>query len=66
MSGSPNSSYTAHPFEQGITHDAATSRGWELTGGKPTSIRIAIDGDAPDPMLRAGLQTHSEGLCAFG
>jgi hypothetical protein len=54
ISGSQSSSYAAHPFEQGITHDAATSRGWELTGGKPTSIRIAIDGDAPDPHAAPG------------
>ncbi|MFI5309447.1 MAG: DUF362 domain-containing protein, partial [Polyangiales bacterium] len=66
QSGSPASSYTAHPFEQGITKDRAITRGWELTGGKPSSIDVTLDGETLDPMLKSSLVTHGEGLYNFG
>jgi hypothetical protein len=66
QSGSPASSYTAHPFEQGITKDRAIARGWELTGGKPSSIDVTLDGETLDPMLKSSLVTHGEGLYNFG
>jgi uncharacterized protein (DUF362 family) len=65
-SSAPASSYVAHTFEQGITHDAATQRGWQLTGGQPKSIRIALDGAAPEAKLRSGIESHGEGLYVFG
>jgi len=65
-SGAPASSYTSHAFEQGVSKDRAIARGWELTGGKPTSIPLTLDGETIDPMLKSGLTTHGEGLYAFG
>jgi uncharacterized protein (DUF362 family) len=61
-SGSTQTLYTAHPFEQGITKDRAIARGWELSGGKPASIAVVHDGEPVDSALMSGLMTHGEGL----
>jgi uncharacterized protein (DUF362 family) len=65
-SGSTSTMYTAHPFEDGVSKDRAIARGWALSGGKPMSVQVVLDGEKPDDMLKAGLMTHGEGLYAFG
>ena len=65
ISGSTPSSFVAHPFEQGITKDRAIVRGWELSGGKPSSIDIVFDGKTVDGALKTGITTHGEGLFKF-
>jgi hypothetical protein len=65
VSGSSNSTYTAHPFEDGITRDAATVRGWELAGGQPSTIPVVVDGEPLDAALQTGIETHGEGIYAF-
>jgi uncharacterized protein (DUF362 family) len=66
VSGSTQTMYTAHAFEDGVTKDRAISRGWVLSGGKPTSIQVVLDGEPLDSMLKSGLTTHGEGLYMFG
>jgi uncharacterized protein (DUF362 family) len=65
-SGSTQTMYTAHDFEAGVSKDRAITRGWVLSGGKPTSIQVMLDGEALDSMLKTGLTTHGEGLYKFG
>jgi uncharacterized protein (DUF362 family) len=65
-SGSSQTMYTAHPFEMGVSKDRAITRGWALSGGKPMSIQVVVDGAQPDDMLKAGLMTHGEGLYQLG
>jgi hypothetical protein len=65
-SGSSQTIYTAHPFEQGIPKDRAIARGWELSGGKPAKIDVVLDGEPLDDMLKSGMMTHGEGMYAFG
>jgi uncharacterized protein (DUF362 family) len=64
-SGSSRTMYTAHPFEMGVSKDRALMRGWELGGGKPSSIKVVVDGEPLDEMLKTGLTTHGEGLYEF-
>ena len=61
-SGSTQSLYTAHAWEQGITKDRAIARGWALSGGKPTQIHVVADGAKLSADLASGLMTHGEGL----
>lgn len=66
VSGSPSTRYTAHAFEAGITRDVATTRGWELSGGRPTHINVIPAGRTIDPALRDAIEAHGEGLYAIG
>jgi uncharacterized protein (DUF362 family) len=61
-SGSMQTMYTAHPFEMGVTKDRAISRGWEIAGGKPSSISVVLDGSRLDDTWKSGMMTHGEGL----
>jgi uncharacterized protein (DUF362 family) len=61
-SGSTQTQYTAHAWEQGITKDRAIARGWSLSGGKPAQIRVVRDGAMLAADLQSGLMTHGEGL----
>jgi hypothetical protein len=65
VSGSSQTVYTAHAWEQGITKDRAIGRGWALSGGKPSSIRVIGDGAALAAPVRGGIVTHGEGLYSF-
>jgi uncharacterized protein (DUF362 family) len=65
-SGSTQTMFTSHNFESGITKDRAIARGWELAGGKPSSIAVVLDGAPLDASLKSGLMTHGEGMYAFG
>lgn len=56
----------AHAFEAGVLSDRCLARAWELEGGRPTSIRVAMMGVAMIPALRAHLEAHGEGLFGFG
>jgi hypothetical protein len=64
-SGSTQTMFTAHNFEAGVTKDRAIARGWELSGGKPMSISVVLDGAPLDASLKSGLMTHGEGLYVF-
>ena len=63
--GTTQTRFTAHDFESGITKDRSIVRGWELSGGKPTSIAVVLDGAPLDESLKSGLMTHGEGMYAF-
>jgi|GEM_PF-861278 len=63
--GTTQTRFTAHSFEAGITKDRAITRGWELSGGKPSSISVVVDGAPLDESLKAGLTTHGEGMYVF-
>jgi uncharacterized protein (DUF362 family) len=63
--GTTQTRFTAHSFEAGITKDRAITRGWELSGGKPSSIAVVVDGAPLDESLKAGLMTHGEGMYVF-
>jgi len=52
---------TAHAFEQGISHDRALARAWELTGGRPSTIRVVQHGARMDAALRDAIVEHGEG-----
>lgn len=65
VSGSSQTVYTAHAWEQGITNDRAIGRGWELSGARPSSIQIVGDGAALASAVRGGIVTHGEGLYTF-
>lgn len=60
--GSTQTLFTAHPWEQGITKDRAITRGWSLSGGKPSQIAVVRDGAMLTADLQSGLMTHGEGL----
>lgn len=62
QSGSPNTSYVAHPFEARVSGDRAVARGWALSGGKPTSLEVRLAGEPLAEDLRTGLDRHGEGL----
>lgn len=47
--------YEAHAFDQGVVGDRALRRAYELQGGAPSSIGVALVGDAPAETLRAHL-----------
>ena len=49
QSGASAASYSVHSFEDGITQDRATRRGWELSGGQPGSIAVMFDGSEMAP-----------------
>lgn len=66
VSESTASSYVAHPFADGITQDRAVQRGWSLSGGQPESIAIVQHGESLEDAVKTGLETHGEGLYAFG
>jgi uncharacterized protein (DUF362 family) len=66
ISESESSSYVAHPFADGITKDRAVQRGWSLSGGQPESIAIVQDGATLEDDVRSGVESHGEGLYAFG
>jgi hypothetical protein len=66
ISGSTSSVYAAHAFADGITKDRAIQRGWSLSGGQPESIEVVEDGAALEANVRQGVETHGEGLYAFG
>jgi len=65
VSGSSSSRYTAHSFEQGITHDRSIQRGWALSGGRPESISVMLDGKPIAPELKAGLTKHGQDMYRF-
>jgi hypothetical protein len=65
-SGSTQTLYTPHMWDQGITKDRAIARGWELSGGKPTMIDIVLDGEPLDADVKSGLVKHGEGMYNFG
>jgi uncharacterized protein (DUF362 family) len=60
--GSTQTMFTAHAWEEGITKDRAITRGWALSGGKPSQIRVVRDGAMLSADLQSGLMTHGEGL----
>jgi uncharacterized protein (DUF362 family) len=66
ISQSTNSTYVAHAFADGITKDRAVQRGWSLSGGQPERIAIVQDGATLEDNVREGVETHGEGLYAFG
>jgi hypothetical protein len=66
ISESESSVYIAHPFADGITKDRAVQRGWSLSGGQPDSIAIVQDGATLEDSVKTGVETHGEGLYAFG
>jgi uncharacterized protein (DUF362 family) len=47
--------YGSHAFHDGVTGDRALLRAYELHGGLPSAIRLALVGDAPAETLRAHL-----------
>ena len=61
-SQAPSTSYSAHPFEQGITRDRAIARGWALSGGQPERIEVVRDGKRLEESLQSAIETHGEGL----
>ena len=63
--GTAQTRFTAHDFESGITKDRSIVRGWELSGGKPASIEVVLDGAPLDDSLKSGLMTHGEGMYVF-
>jgi len=46
-------------------NDRALAHGWALSGGKPSSVQVMLDGAAIDPELKAGMTTHGENLYVF-
>ncbi len=65
QSGSPTTRYSPHPFENGITQDRSTVRGWELSGGQPGRIAVMLDGAQINPPLKDGIEAHGEGIYNF-
>ena len=55
----------AHAFEQGISRDRALARAWELTGGRPATIRVVQHGARMDAALRDAIVRHGEGTLAL-
>lgn len=66
VSESTASSYVAHPFADGITKDRAVQRGWSLSGGQPESIAVVQHGESLEDAVKTAVETHGEGLYAFG
>jgi hypothetical protein len=52
---------SAHAFEVGISHDRVLARAWQLTGGRPDTIRVVQRGARLDAALSAAIVRHSEG-----
>ena len=65
-SGSTQTLFTAHPWEQGITKDRAIARGWSISGGQPSRISVVRDGASLSSDLERGMVTHGEGLYVLG
>jgi uncharacterized protein (DUF362 family) len=61
-SGSSFSTLNPHAWESGITKDRAITRGWALSGGKPTSIQVVRDGARLSTDIERGVVAHGEGL----
>lgn len=57
-------SYTPHPFEIGVAGDRALRRGYGLTGGVPSRVRVHVDGDLG--ALAASLEDHARGVLDLG
>jgi uncharacterized protein (DUF362 family) len=49
-------------FEQGLAQDRVLARAWALTGGKPQSLRVVVDGATVDPALAAALAAWGGGM----
>jgi uncharacterized protein (DUF362 family) len=65
LSESPSSRFTSHDFIASVAGERAVARGWELSGGKPDSVRVIVNGSPMDDTLRAGLEEHGAGLYDF-
>jgi hypothetical protein len=49
-----------------VNGERALSRGWDIQGGKPDSVRVVRVGEPMDTKLRRGLETHGKGLYQLG
>jgi uncharacterized protein (DUF362 family) len=65
VSESPSSRFTSHDFDSSVDGERAVARGWQLSGGKPESVRVIMHGSPMDDTLRAGVAEHGKGLYAF-
>ncbi|MDD9938109.1 MAG: DUF362 domain-containing protein [Myxococcales bacterium] len=65
-SAAPNSSYQVHNFAESVDGERAVVRGWELSGGKPSSIEVVLKGDEIDADLKNGIESHGGGLYSIG
>lgn len=54
-----------HAFEKGISHDRCLKRGWQLSGGRPASVKVWVRGVQPNNALRSFLIKHGEGIFKF-
>ncbi len=52
----PPGVYFAHDFAAGITSDRSLTRAYEILGGAPRTIAVALDGEEPPSSLRAHLE----------
>lgn len=51
-----------HDYQQGIRHDLALMRAYEILGGVPESIPVVLRGRVPAADFRAHLEAHSGGV----
>lgn len=64
-STAPASSYVGHNFQAALSQDGAVTRAWELTGGRPSSIRVVVRGQELEPALQTFMESHGEGIYSF-
>ncbi len=62
----PYEGYTPHRFARGVDQDRALRRAYELEGGVPESIPVALAGNALPADVLASLQAWSAGQLATG
>ncbi len=56
------SPFTPHSYQHGLGADRALTRSFNLEGGRPPSIPVRFDGEAPGDDLRLHLAAYSGGL----
>jgi len=56
----------AHAFEDGVSQDRCLMRAWDLSGGRPASVRMLLDGASPSAEVTSALEQHSEGMLRIG
>jgi hypothetical protein len=64
-SEAPSSLFSSHGFDASVDGERAVARGWALSGGRPESVKVIMNGQALDEPLRSGLDQHGKGLYDF-
>ena len=55
----------AHDYQEGLSYDRALTRAYEILGGVPNDIPIALAGTPPSPGLYDGLQEYGDGIFSY-